>query len=517
MGRNRTFAASLLLVAVLIGGVAIGMVLQSSLLTTASQTGTAEVRIAATPRSDGSVAVGLQQQGDDGTWGAVQHPRLNVLRADAEPDRTRFSSTLTVTTQADASTLADQFYEWGFGAGTTFTQVLPDQAGTTTALCFVNPASGGADAAVCEGWNAVEPLNDAEIVSVASPLEGITILSASIARGETPDVVLTAEVSMLLGLLQVQSRLRAGDEVFRIAFPLDATSIEPPAGSEYCVIGHGEDVPARQGEPVDTFWAMTKQAAEASARHLGVDLRFYRLPDAAERAKMIRECVSDGAAAIAVTLAETEHVVDAIREARAAGVPVVTYNSGGSHAQAAGSLLHLGLNDREAGEVAGQRLTDDGVTGPALCLLHEEQNVGLRERCEGLASAYAEVERVLVIDDFSALSERLTAGDVGAVVTLNASSVIAALGAIQAAGVSPTLASIGMDTTLPALLLSGQLSFAVQDKPIEQGYLIVAMAALAQRTFLVPDLLLGGSELLIQPTILDPQALARIMASLQGQ
>ena len=66
MARERLFRPIpliLLIAAVLIGGISIGIVLHASLLSgaTASSTGEAEVRIAATPREDGSVRLGLQQ------------------------------------------------------------------------------------------------------------------------------------------------------------------------------------------------------------------------------------------------------------------------------------------------------------------------------------------------------------------------------------------------------------------------------------------------------------------------
>ena len=288
-------------------------------------------------------------------------------------------------------------------------------------------------------------------------------------------------IEELFGLLGASAR-HGGEIAYLLNFPLDTIDPQPPSGARYCLIGHGDN----------SFWHLLFDAAIASASHLGVELRHDALHSAAERAAKIRECVADDVDAIAVTLAETEHVADAIGEARAQGVPVVTYNSGASAARAAGSMLHLGLDDRKAGEIVGGQLTADGVQGSALCLVHEARNVGLTERCQGLAETYGGVETLSVADGFDPLSERLARGGVGAVVLLNAADVTVVAELIERAGVSPTLAVIGFDTRLVQRMLSGRVSFAVWDQGTLQGYLAVALAALADTSFLLPDLVFSG-------------------------
>ena len=115
--------------------------------------------------------------------------------------------------------------------------------------------------------------------------------------------------------------------------------------------------------------------------------------------------------AIAATLANPDAVTDALLAAKQAGARIVTFNSGASHARAAGSELHIALDDRAAGRLIGERLNEQGITGAAACLIHERQNVGLEERCQGLTQTYAggevRVTHLPTADDTEALQQRL--------------------------------------------------------------------------------------------------------------
>ena len=472
----------LVMVALLLGGVAIGMALQSSLSShaTASSKGEAEVRIAATPRADGSVRVGLQQSGGDGTWTATEYPQLSIVPADAEPNRTLFSSAVTVATTGHSITLADAYYRYATSASIWLQDHIPDP----TLWCLLREADHNETGeAYCRGYVDTLGADSVEIIRYTDLVTTFGALAARAQAGEQPDYFATSELPELFGLLRLSEA-----EIF---FPMITLDPAPPSGDRYCVIGHGDN----------SFWQLIENSVLAGASHLGVETELDIALTAEERAERIRECVDEGVSAIVVTLAETELVADAIRDARAQGVPVVTYNSGGSSAAESGSLLHLGLDDRQAGVIVGERLTADGVSGPALCLIHEPQNVGLTDRCEGLDESYDEVEALSVVGGFDALHERLASGDVGAVVVLNGADSLRVAMAIQRSGHAPTLAVVGFDSLTVTLMLNRQVQFAVWDHAVLQGYLAVAMAAMAESAFLLPELVLSGAELLIQPSI----------------
>ena len=166
MARERLFRPIpliLLIAAVLIGGISIGIVLHASLLSgaTASSTGEAEVRIAATPREDGSVRLGLQQQDADGSWGEVEYPQLSVVPADSEPNRRLYSSALTVSTTADVYTLADSYYDWAIGVG----QFLKADPAVPQVWCLLQDvADNEVGHAVCQG--VIDGLGEAAIETI---------------------------------------------------------------------------------------------------------------------------------------------------------------------------------------------------------------------------------------------------------------------------------------------------------------------------------------------------------------
>ena len=148
----------------------------------------------------------------------------------------------------------------------------------------------------------------------------------------------------------------------------------------YCVVAHGH--------ADDPFWHQVRGFLYPSADHLDARVRFHSSPDGAEQAAAVAQCSADGAVAIAATLANPAAVTEALIEAKRQGARIVTFNSGASHARRAGSELHIALDDLAAGRFIAARLNEQGVEGTVACLIHERQNVGLQQRCEGIAEQY---------------------------------------------------------------------------------------------------------------------------------
>ena len=175
-----------------------------------------------------------------------------------------------------------------------------------------------------------------------------------------------------------------------------------------------------------------------SAHITDTNWRYEAHLDGADQRAAIEQCSADGAAVIASTLAEPEAVTDSLLAAKAAGARIVTFNSGAGFAAAAGSEIHVALNDRDAGVRAAQRIGDLGVTGPIVCVIHEQGNIGLEERCEGLEAAYqgASVRRLHLTEGASdeQVVEELIAkltdpdwSDVEMAMTLNGNTLLNAL------------------------------------------------------------------------------------------
>lgn len=149
----------------------------------------------------------------------------------------------------------------------------------------------------------------------------------------------------------------------------------------FCVVAHGA--------ADDRFWVKFRAYLYQSAFLTDTNLRFETYLDGADQAAALERCLADGAAVVASTLASPDAVKETLLKAREAEVRVVTFNAGVEHAEDVGSQVHIALNDRAAGELAGRQFNESGITGQVGCLIHEQDNLSLEHRCDGLEATYA--------------------------------------------------------------------------------------------------------------------------------
>ena len=304
---------------------------------------------------------------------------------------------------------------------------------------------------------------------------------------------------------------------------------EPPV---MCIHGHAypED---------DRFWRWTLAAANVAAYQYGVDIRLYGARDSAEHAADIADCISHDPITIATTLPYADDLQAVISEAQEAGTQVITFNSGVEDADSIGSLMHIGLDDFAGGVRAGEEFNEAGVTGTLLCVIHEEDNVGLHSRCDGIEQSYdgGDVERISVdlaqavtfggahsehtqpehLD--SLIGDRIAQGQVGAILTLNHDSAVAAMTAIEAAEADVALASFGFSDALADAVRDGTMLFVVWDHPVIQGYMAVSAMAMAytlELSQLNADVFFNGAQILIEPTLADRERAAELKSMFAG-
>ena len=192
-----------------------------------------------------------------------------------------------------------------------------------------------------------------------------------------------------------------------------------PSAELYCVIHHGAET--------DPFWYAFNQTAVGSAAALGLtNIEVRGEPDVAAHAAAIDDCVARGALGIASTIPDLAGLRASLSAARGSAF-LITFNSGAEVAGLVGSTVHYGLDDRTAGSLAGGEFNAAGLTGTVLCVIHEEVNIGLNDRCDGLESTYAgSVERVnLAPGDLTDQAYHIAAG----------TEIATAIAANEAAGV----------------------------------------------------------------------------------
>ena len=241
----------------------------------------------------------------------------------------------------------------------------------------------------------------------------------------------------------------------------------------------------------EAFWNSIRQGAARVRAMIGVPIRIKAGPSVEQQAEMIRECVAEGAAGIATTLPDAAGLAAALAEAKAAGLTIVSFNSGLNDYASVGSVLHHSIDESAGGREAAARLNEHGVSGTVLCVIHEATNVGLEERCDGLESAYDGVVEPLSVAqsgvaDLAAstakIAERLRGSDdepeVAAIVTLNTEIGLAARDAVAETGASVVVATFDQTDAVLEAIIAGEILFAIDTKPFRQSW--VALTSLLQ-------------------------------------
>ncbi len=248
------------------------------------------------------------------------------------------------------------------------------------------------------------------------------------------------------------------------------------------MITHGDD---------GGFWSIVRQGAQdAAALYPEVTLDYQgSAGDAKLQSAMIRAALNQGADGLAVSAPDIGAIGGALDDAEAAGVPIVTLNSGADLLDEYPNVItHVGQSELLAGQGAGERLGNDGAT-KALCVLHEVNNIGLQERCRGAAEGLAKTGGLMETLQVSGKADpRSTALEIGAamevsspdaVLTLDPDIAMAALREVSDRGA--TLATFDLSPDVLDAISAGAIEFAVDQQPYLQGYLPVVFLELAVR------------------------------------
>ena len=265
-----------------------------------------------------------------------------------------------------------------------------------------------------------------------------------------------------------------------------------------------------------SFWGVVAKGAEDAGNALGISVNVQGSGEVVEQAQIVETFVSEGVDGIVVSLANPEGMQDAVATAINAGIPVITINSGVDVYQELGAITHVGQTEFVAGQGAGLRFSDAGAT-KVICVIHEEANLGLEERCDGLTDTFTgEVERFNVATTgtgdiagtSSLIQDKLTSdSSVDAVLSLNPDVAIAARDAISGAGSSATLATFDLSPDVLTAIEAGEILFAIDQQQYLQGYLPVVFLYLFNTN---ANTVGGGLPVLTGPGIVDASNAATV-------
>jgi len=266
----------------------------------------------------------------------------------------------------------------------------------------------------------------------------------------------------------------------------------------------------------DAFWGVVEKGAKDAAATFGVTLKSGGSGDPAEQAQLVETYIADKVDGIFVSLANPDALKDVIKKAVAAGIPVITINSGVDVYKELGALTHIGQTEFVAGQGAGEKFKAAGAK-KVLCVIHEEANIGLEQRCDGLADTFGgEMERYNVATSgvrdvagaVSSIQNKLIADSaIDGVLTLNPVIAMAARDAIAAAGGGQKLATFDLSPDVLAALEAGEMLFAVDQQQYLQGYLPVVLLYLYNTNL---NTVGGGLPVLTGPGFVDKSNAAQV-------
>jgi simple sugar transport system substrate-binding protein len=238
------------------------------------------------------------------------------------------------------------------------------------------------------------------------------------------------------------------------------------------------------GQAADPFWSVVKNGVDEAAAETGATVE-YRAPttfDMVQMAQLIDAAVASQPDGLVVSVPDADALGPSIETAVAAGIPVISMNSGSDVREQLGVAVHVGQTEYEAGLGGGKRMKEAGVT-KAICINQEVGNVALDLRCEGFADGLeGEVEVVAVTMDPTEIQNAVSAqlsnnSDIGGVLALGPSAAEPALQALEQAGVleQVTFGTFDLSPGVLQAIADGKMAFAIDQQQFLQGYLPIVL------------------------------------------
>ncbi|MFE5189998.1 sugar ABC transporter substrate-binding protein [Streptomyces sp. NPDC056628] len=231
--------------------------------------------------------------------------------------------------------------------------------------------------------------------------------------------------------------------------------------------------------PGDTFWDIVRKGAEAAAAKDNIKLIYSADPNAGSQANLVQNAIDQKVDGIAITLAKPDALKEVVGKAKAQNIPVVGLNSGVSEWQKLGLTEFFGQDETVAGEALGKRLNESGAK-KAVCVIQEQGNIGLTQRCDGVKKTFEGSLETLNVNgtDMPSVKSTITAklktdSDIDYVVALGAPFALTSVQSVSEAGSKAKVATFDLNKDLTKAIGKGDIEFAVDQQPYLQGYLAI--------------------------------------------
>lgn len=229
--------------------------------------------------------------------------------------------------------------------------------------------------------------------------------------------------------------------------------------------------------PGDAFWDRVKSGAEKAGADYGVKVDYTNDPDPAKQSQLIDNAVAQKVDGIVVSMANPDGLETSVKKAVAAGIPVVTINSGVDRFKEFGAITHIGQSETIAGEAVGEKLKEAGWKN-TICVIQEAGNVGLEERCKAVAQTIGSKITNVQVDGTNDAEVKTTLksklqsdSSIDGVLTLGGQYAIDAVGAVDESGSKAQVATFDLSEDVTTAIEDGKILFAVDQQPYVQGFL----------------------------------------------
>jgi len=228
----------------------------------------------------------------------------------------------------------------------------------------------------------------------------------------------------------------------------------------------------------DTFWDKVRGGATAAAAKDNIELKYSNDATAPGEATLLQNAVDSKVDGIAVTLLSPDTLKDSMASAKAAGIPVVAFNTGIKQYKDLGAIMYFGSDEDIAGKAVGEKIVAAGAKHP-LCVIQAQGSVALEARCAGVKAMAPGTENIQVegTDDPSVtatLGAKLQQDpSIDYVVTLGAPIALDALQSIADSGSSAKLVTFDLNADAAKQIQDGKILFSVDQQPWLQGYMAV--------------------------------------------
>jgi simple sugar transport system substrate-binding protein len=270
------------------------------------------------------------------------------------------------------------------------------------------------------------------------------------------------------------------------------------------------------GQANDPFWSVVKNGVAAGGQDMKVQVD-YRAPetfDMVAMSQLIDAAVNQKPAGLIVSIPDASALGPSIQKAVAAGIPVISMNSGSDVSKKLGALLHVGQDEVQAGRIAGAKLKEMGGK-VGLCVNQEVGNVSLDLRCKGFTEGFGGKVTVLPVSndpaDIRAKVKAAVAADasIDTILALGAGTAgEPSVAAVKEAGKTGAIrvATFDMSAGFLKSVAAGEAVFAIDQQQYLQGYLPVVFLANYAKYGLMP-----GGDVASGPNLITKEKAAQVV------